>query len=159
MSRLEAALRRATTGNIEQPIDEPPLDPPVDVEGDPETVPDLALARNEIPPGRSRHTVIDPTDEVDAETNDARFRTLNVQHSEKLVVSSTLPASLREQYRRLGATLHHAQVESGLKVLMVSSALPEEGKSLHQEAKKGKFTPPLEKKDISHVIRRKLFGR
>ena len=39
------------------------------------------------------------------------------------------PAS-REQYRRLAATLHHAQAEHGLKVVMVASAVPGEGKTL-----------------------------
>jgi protein-tyrosine kinase len=35
-----------------------------------------------------------------------------------------------EQYRRLAATLHDLQIERGLKVLMVTSALPSEGKTL-----------------------------
>jgi len=39
------------------------------------------------------------------------------------------PAAL-EQYRKLAATLHHAQTERGLKVIMTASALPGEGKSL-----------------------------
>jgi len=40
-----------------------------------------------------------------------------------------LPAAM-EQYRKLGAILHHAQVERGVKVIMTSSAMPGEGKSL-----------------------------
>ena len=39
------------------------------------------------------------------------------------------PAAL-EQYRKLAATLHHAQTERGIKVIMTASALPGEGKSL-----------------------------
>lgn len=39
------------------------------------------------------------------------------------------PAAL-EQYRKLAATLHHAQNERGIKVIMTASALPGEGKSL-----------------------------
>ena len=35
-----------------------------------------------------------------------------------------------EQYRRLAATLHGLQVERGLKTLMVTSTVPEEGKTL-----------------------------
>lgn len=35
-----------------------------------------------------------------------------------------------EQYSRLAATLHDAQVEQGIKTLMVTSALPREGKTL-----------------------------
>ncbi len=35
-----------------------------------------------------------------------------------------------EQFRRLAATLHHAQLVSGTKVIMVTSAEPGDGKSL-----------------------------
>jgi len=35
-----------------------------------------------------------------------------------------------EQYRRLAATLHEAQVAKGLKTVMVTSAVPKEGKTL-----------------------------
>jgi protein-tyrosine kinase len=50
--------------------------------------------------------------------------------AEKVVVDSeTNPASV-EQYRRLAAVLHHAQNERGLRVIMVTSALPGEGKTL-----------------------------
>ena len=35
-----------------------------------------------------------------------------------------------EQYRKLAATLHHAQADRGLKLIMVASANPGEGKSL-----------------------------
>ena len=50
--------------------------------------------------------------------------------AEKVVVDAeTNPASV-EQYRRLAAVLHHAQNERGLQVIMVTSALPGEGKTL-----------------------------
>jgi protein-tyrosine kinase len=49
---------------------------------------------------------------------------------ERLVVSPTAPAELAEQFRRLAATLHHAQLVNGLKVIMVTSARPGDGKSL-----------------------------
>jgi capsular exopolysaccharide synthesis family protein len=47
------------------------------------------------------------------------------------IVSSrdTSPLSV-EQYRRLAATLHGLQVSSGLRTVMVSSALPRDGKTL-----------------------------
>jgi capsular exopolysaccharide synthesis family protein len=35
-----------------------------------------------------------------------------------------------EQYRRLAATLHHTQVERSIRVVMIASALPGEGKTL-----------------------------
>jgi capsular exopolysaccharide synthesis family protein len=48
----------------------------------------------------------------------------------KLVVDAgVLPVAV-EQYRRLAATMHHIQVEQGLRHLMVSSASPREGKTL-----------------------------
>jgi capsular exopolysaccharide synthesis family protein len=48
----------------------------------------------------------------------------------KLVTDSATAASSREQYRRLAAALHQLQLERGFKVLMVSSAIPREGKTL-----------------------------
>lgn len=50
--------------------------------------------------------------------------------AEKLVVSPNAPAGMVEQYRKLAATLYYAQVERGVKILMVTSAIPGEGKSL-----------------------------
>jgi capsular exopolysaccharide synthesis family protein len=58
------------------------------------------------------------------------FREFSAKHADKLIVSTAMSAPLREHYRQLGATLHHAQAETGVKVLMISSALPEEGKTL-----------------------------
>ena len=46
------------------------------------------------------------------------------------LVSSTPSAVSVEQYRRLAAALHDEQVESGLKTVMITSALPGDGKTL-----------------------------
>lgn len=48
----------------------------------------------------------------------------------KLIVSDHASPVAVEQYRRLAASLHELQVERGLKTLMVTSALPQEGKTL-----------------------------
>jgi protein-tyrosine kinase len=48
----------------------------------------------------------------------------------KLVGTDGFLPSAMEQYRKLAAILHHAQVERGVKVIMTSSAMPGEGKSL-----------------------------
>jgi protein-tyrosine kinase len=48
----------------------------------------------------------------------------------KLVVSRKAPPIAVEQYRRLAAAIHDLQVEQGLKTLMVTSAVPNEGKTL-----------------------------
>jgi protein-tyrosine kinase len=57
----------------------------------------------------------------------AEFRP--VQDIEKLALSSANAAST-EQYRRLAARLHLAQSEFGIRVVMVTSAMPGEGKTL-----------------------------
>jgi capsular exopolysaccharide synthesis family protein len=50
--------------------------------------------------------------------------------AQKVVIDhNTMPLS-REQYRRLAATLYQAQAARGLKVIMIGSALPGEGKTL-----------------------------
>jgi capsular exopolysaccharide synthesis family protein len=48
----------------------------------------------------------------------------------KLVVMPDVPAAAVEQYRRLAASLHHAQAERNTRVLMITSASPGEGKTL-----------------------------
>ena len=49
---------------------------------------------------------------------------------DKLIVSQTTAPGVIEQYRHLGAVLHHAQAASGVKSVMITSALPSEGKTL-----------------------------
>jgi capsular exopolysaccharide synthesis family protein len=56
-------------------------------------------------------------------------RGVDVDLQARLVTQGADPVSL-EQYRRLAAALHDAQVERGLKTVMVTSALPGEGKTL-----------------------------
>ncbi len=63
------------------------------------------------------------------------FGAVSPETAEKLVVTSasreqTALAVAIEQYRKLAATLHHAQGDRGLKLIMVTSANPGEGKSL-----------------------------
>ena len=48
----------------------------------------------------------------------------------KIVLSPLAPPGSVEQYRRLAATLHHAQAQTGMKIVMVASAMPGEGKTL-----------------------------
>jgi protein-tyrosine kinase len=49
---------------------------------------------------------------------------------EKLVTMRNVTQSTVEQYRKLAATLHHAQAERELKVVMISSAVSGDGKTL-----------------------------
>ena len=48
---------------------------------------------------------------------------------DKLILTHATPVAV-EQYRRLAATLHGLQIEHGTKTVMVTSALPGEGKTL-----------------------------
>ena len=54
----------------------------------------------------------------------------NLTANPKLVVGPGQDMVCREQYRRLAATLHEAQATRGLKSLVVTSAVPKEGKTL-----------------------------
>jgi receptor protein-tyrosine kinase len=54
----------------------------------------------------------------------------NLQSNNKLIVGPDRNAVSLEQYRRLAATLHEAQVDRGIRTVMVTSAVPAEGKTL-----------------------------
>jgi capsular exopolysaccharide synthesis family protein len=58
------------------------------------------------------------------------FEHMDIRLAQKVVVDQNMMAASREQYRRLAAALHHAQLASGLKVVMISSAVAGEGKTL-----------------------------
>jgi len=58
------------------------------------------------------------------------FRGLDAELEGKVVIDREIVAESREQYRRLAATLLHGQSNSGLKVIMVTSAAVAEGKTL-----------------------------
>ncbi len=127
MSRLGAALQRAATGVVaprEQPVAEGAAVPPPDPAG------------AERPGGTSPRVIApeEPADDGGPQGADGaeryRFREFNRDYVDKLVVSDSVPNALREQYRRLAANLHHAQEEGGIKTLMVTSAIPDEGKTL-----------------------------
>jgi protein-tyrosine kinase len=59
-----------------------------------------------------------------------RVEDLDITMSRKVVVDQKILPGSREQYRRLAAGLHQAQAASAIKVVMVSSAVPGEGKTL-----------------------------
>ena len=58
------------------------------------------------------------------------FEHVDVRYKGKIVLDAAVSPQSREQYRRLAASLHHAQAVSGIKVVMVTSALVGEGKTL-----------------------------
>ena len=58
------------------------------------------------------------------------FEHVDVRYKGKIVLDAAVSPQSREQYRRLAASLHHAQAVSGIKVVMVTTAVVGEGKTL-----------------------------
>jgi protein-tyrosine kinase len=58
------------------------------------------------------------------------FQGFNPEWTNRLVTSSKASSALVEQFRRLAAMLHQAQLANGLKRVMVTSAAPGDGKTL-----------------------------
>ena len=63
-------------------------------------------------------------------TAPAVFTDFNEKLIERLVVPDGAPQTMIEEYRKLAAALHHAQLAHGTKIIMVTSASPGEGKTL-----------------------------
>lgn len=129
MSRIEEAMRR-TRAEQETPAAAPqavPKEPAVEAE-DPWHVSDTPPPK---PVGPARYIPA-----ASSEPGSLASTFLDSQHAspqlyEKLVVnSSKLPSGVVEQYRRLAAALHHAQIDRGIRTVMITSGLAGEGKSL-----------------------------
>lgn len=94
------------------------------------------VARAEVtfaPEARTTHEVrISQESRVTPHHAEKRLPTnvLEGESNAQLVISPSCDAVFAEQYRRLAATLHDAQVEKGLKTVMITSAMPKEGKTL-----------------------------
>jgi protein-tyrosine kinase len=154
MSRLEDALRRAgRSATTPETINVPSaraLDwfPAADEPKDAGKVPVLDAALQETavpasarppqpsvvapvaPPSIARHT---PPSASATRAADVRLQASIGQgtpFSERLVTHQGIAPVAVEQYRRMAATLHHAQRDRGIRVLMVASAVPGEGKTL-----------------------------
>ena len=158
MSRLEAALRRAETLN-DEPATQPSASGvqgsaerasggqvlpdrssagqvPPDRSSAAQVPPDRSSAA-QVPPDRSKSKRVEqalaaltaPSAAPAPDATPARFTSDDVM-AERLITTDKLDFSTVEQYRKLAATLHHAQVERDLKVVMVSSAFSGDGKTL-----------------------------
>jgi len=99
---------------------------PAAVDGDDSYPPPAALRRPDAAPSR-----VSVSGLLAAPSNDilTAWRS-DPELAGKLVGTEGFSGAAQEQYRKLAAILHHAQVERGVKVIMMSSALPGEGKSL-----------------------------
>lgn len=142
MSRVDEALRRAAspegTGPEHQPAPEATGFEMEDV---------AMLSRTpyplELPRSRQRREVLaqppaapsEPVPERVAHESPAGTRArllerIDPRLAQKVVVDQRLMPVSREQYRRLAAALHHAQSATGIKLVMIASALSGEGKTL-----------------------------
>jgi protein-tyrosine kinase len=146
MSRIEEALRRArTTAEPPSGPTQPDSPEPVDdlaVES-PWSFDDQALERPAAPAAAQRRTpsrpspptaprVETPPPSAD-QTQDSHmgvFGGFDQSVAERVIVSKDIPHVAVEQYRRLAATLHHTQIDRGIKLVMLTSAMTGEGKSL-----------------------------
>ncbi len=143
MSRIDEAMKRAGAGGISPP--DAPAAPTPDSEpaADEHEVPwnldedaatQAAPAANERP-ARLRHLapaappLPTPPGLGDSPTVPV-FQGFNRAVSEKIVAAAKARPDAVEQYRKLAATMHHAQVDRGIKVVLVASAVMGEGKTL-----------------------------
>jgi capsular exopolysaccharide synthesis family protein len=137
MSRVEEALRRAGAGSL---VDHPGSQRGLDRASAGSDMASAPLAVEDYPcevPATRTEKPVAPSRElpraVIAAPRAGSSRTLGRLGEEvegKIVGDTeTSPVSI-EQYRRLAATLHQMQVEGGLKTIMISSALPRDGKTL-----------------------------
>jgi len=78
--------------------------------------------------------VTSPFVRVEPPPGSARFRVAGPGAAgrlrEKLVVGRNISQGVLEQYRKLAASLHYAQSQHGTRVLMMTSTLASEGKTL-----------------------------
>lgn len=134
MSRIDEAMRRSSAGSHLSRATARPTDSALRLAED--------FTLNEYPIEGQRRAPVEPVP-VRPETQEPVVQTpprqrphrsskvlVNQEMNGKLVVGMARDVISTEQYRRLAATLHHAQVEKGLKTLMVTSSVPREGKTL-----------------------------
>jgi protein-tyrosine kinase len=142
MSRIDEALRRAAGAGAVEP---PPEQTVEDLQPE-ETISEAtALSREAFPvetpelrprpPQQQKQPAgagsYDTTKTAESAAPEATlFERLDARLTEKIVVDHNMSPASREQYRRLAAVLHDAHNTTGLRVIMVASAVAGEGKTL-----------------------------
>src|SRR5262245_32779978 len=132
MGRVDDALRRAAG----EPVVTPPL-----TEADPRifSTDQYAVEKPEAPASPVAPAVpapVEPSPAVSAAPADTTlapaslFERIDSALAQKVVIDHNTSPLSREQYRRLAATLHQRQADSGMKVVMIASAVASEGKTL-----------------------------
>ena len=140
MTRLREALERARTLTGD-PANTTPVPSTANSERTVPDVPDTwqvgdeeAAEETDVAPPVAARVVVADREGLAERKPDAtapfQYDVLVNQTDGKLVVGPAMDESLVEQYRRLAATLHHAQLRTGNNTVMVSSAVEAEGKTL-----------------------------
>lgn len=132
MNRVDEALRRAatlTTATATREQDNTPITAPLRGPLSLELYPAEVARRAEAFAPEPALRVIEPPIDVLAEERPAAIR-VGRSYENKLVFGDGASPFAMEQYRRLAAAVHRHQIDQGLNRLMVSSAVPGEGKTL-----------------------------
>ena len=129
MSRIDQALRNWETAKGDIPSQSPVTDPAVTT-----SLADYpAESLTQPVAGGGQVMTEEPPTEPAVEPAPPRRAEMRPRDNEYLaarLITGRLSSVSLEQYRRLAAVLHEAQVQGNLKTVMVTSALPGEGKSL-----------------------------
>jgi protein-tyrosine kinase len=125
MTRLADALQRANRASGEAPVERAAPAPLLRPDAKPTAV--AARIVDQAPPISAVLTPLISLPKGEEQSNGWRT---DPELVGKLLDTDGFSSAAREQYRKLAATLHHAQRANGLKVIMTASALPGEGKSL-----------------------------
>ena len=134
MSRIDEALKRRSGGGSAP--QKPGASGPgqADVHSILEHYPREAGVPDELPPPEPRVEVREtlPAQEVVTPRpgRDIPAGPVPTKADVKLVINKAAPGICVEQYRRLAGAVHGLQIDRGLKTLMVTSAIPNEGKTL-----------------------------
>jgi capsular exopolysaccharide synthesis family protein len=120
-----AALEPASAAVIASPVAAPP---PVVMGTNLTPTVEPGIAEAAASGARSQNGSGQPA--ADDPTSHDLFERLDATLAQKVVVDQKIMPVSREQYRRLAATLHHAQEDTGIKVVLVASAVVGEGKTL-----------------------------
>ena len=129
MSRIDEALRRKGDRGVERGSSgaQSPFVSAWDQEPGPRPVEALRPVPSAQPPAAVTGDIITVLREPQHSDS---VRTLTAQWRERLATAPDADQILVEQFRRLAGTLHQAQATSGIRVIMLTSACPDDGKTL-----------------------------
>ena len=139
MSRIDDAMRRAGTPGEQTPGGRPPAEEPSAEADAPWTIETPAAPERPVEDGTpERSRARDPGSfakpqsrrQQPQEMQATSFQGFSTRVVEKLVTAEHPVSASVEQFRRVAAGLHHLQVDRGINIVMVASALASEGKTL-----------------------------